>query len=414
MKKVIMLILCFAGMLCAVAALAQSTETVLYSFGAYANDGNGPSGGPLFDAAGNIFGVTSAGGTFCQPNGGCGTVFELSPSGTGWTEIILYNFCGAGGVCPDGQNPEAGLISDASGNLYGTTPVGGSNGDGAVFRLSPPTGGGGWSETVLWNFASRNPRNGVSPGVGRLNMDSAGNLYGTTYGGGKNNVGTVFELSPVGEGTYNFSILHSFVGGNKDGSHPVYGVSLDKSGNLYGTTYYGGAANAGVVYEITPSNGTWTEAILAHFNGKTGAYPQSAVSVGQSGNLYGTFEQGGEGNCAFGTCGGVFGLVPQAGSGYKGYSFLFNGQDGGNPTAGVLVDEATGSAYGTTDGAGLGNVFKLQGQTETVIYSFCPLRGCADGSEPSPGALVNHQGQLYGETGLSGQYNGGVLYSITK
>lgn len=405
---------CLALVFCAAAA-AQSTETVLYSFGANANDGTVPSGGALFDASGNIFGITSAGGSFCQPNGGCGTVFELSPSVTGWIENILYNFCTTGDACSDGANPQAGLIKDSTGNLYGTTTVGGTGGVGTVFRLSPPTeSGNAWTETVLWNFAEHDAKNGQSPGEGRLNMDSAGNLYGTTFSGGTKNAGIVFELSPVGDGTYTFSILHSFVGGKGDGSHPVYGVSFDTSGNLYGSTYYGGPANAGVLYELTNANGTWAETILAHLNGKTGANPVSSVSVGQSGKLYGTFEQGGEGtDCLFGTCGGVFELVPDAGSGYKAFSFLFDGNDGGNPQAGVLVDEKTGSAYGTTD-SGPGNVFKLQGRTESVLYSFCSLPNCADGSTPSYGVLVEHKGQVYGETSLGGPYNAGVLYSVTK
>ncbi|MFZ0287204.1 MAG: choice-of-anchor tandem repeat GloVer-containing protein [Terriglobales bacterium] len=410
MKK-LMMCLCLAMMFCA-AAFAQSTETVLYSF-AGAPDGGGPAGGMLFDSSGNIYGVTLYGGSYCQANGGCGTVFELSPSAMGWTESILYSFCPSGGVCPDGASPQAGLISDASGNLYGTTTGGGASGDGTVYRLNPPTGGGNWTETVLWNFAEGKPGNGQSPQYGRLNMDAAGNLYGATLAGGKSNLGTVFELSPAGNGTYTFSILHSFLGG-RDGSNPAYGVSFDASGNLYGTTYYGGSANAGVVYGLTPANGVWKETVLYHFNGKTGAHPVSNVSIGESGNLYGTFEQGGVGDCSFGTCGGVFELKPQSGAAYKASTFLFDGSNGGNPMAGVLVEKEAGFAYGTTSGAGLGNVFKLQGKVETVLYSFCSLKSCADGSTPSPGALVDHQGLLYGETGLGGAYKGGVIYSLTK
>lgn len=412
MKKLVVC-LCLAMLFCA-AAFAQSTEAVLYSFGAYPTDGTGPSGGPLFDTSGNIFGVTTAGGSFCQANGGCGTVFELSPSVTGWTESVLYNFCPIGGVCADGANPSAGLTIDPAGNLYGTTSVGGSSGDGTVFRLSPPNGGGSWTETVLWNFAEGKPGNGQSPQYGRLNMDASGNLYGTTLAGGKSNLGTVFELSPTGNGAYTFSILHSFRGG-RDGSNPAYGVSFDASGNLYGTTYYGGSANAGVVFGLTHANGVWKETVLYHFDGKTAANPVSNVSVGESGDLYGTFEQGGMGECAFGTCGGVFELKPQTGSGYKASSFLFDGQDGGNPMAGVLLDEKAMTVYGTTSGGtGRGNVFKLQGKNETVLYSFCSINNCADGSTPSYGVLVEHQGLLYGETDSGGTYNAGVVYSLTK
>lgn len=406
---------CLALVFCAAAA-AQSTETVLYAFGAYANDGVAPSGGPLFDASGNIFGVTAAGGIFCQANGGCGTVFELSPSAAGWTESILYNFCSTGISCPDGANPEAGLIKDSAGNLYGTTSGGGTDGVGTVFQLSPPTqNGGSWTETVLWNFAEHDSQNGNLPGYGRLNMDAAGNLYGTTYSGGAQNVGTVFELSPVGNGTYTFSILHSFVGAKSDGSQPLYGVSFDTFGTLYGTTFKGGPAYAGVIYKLAQVNGSWVETILGNLNGREGANPVSSVSVGQSGRLYGTFFRGGEesNDCNYESCGGVFELAPKVGSGYKPFSFLFNGQDGGSPQAGVLVDEKAGSAYGTTTSRD-GNVFKLQGRIESVLYSFCSLPNCADGSTPSYGVLIEHKGQLYGETGLGGPYNAGVLYSVTK
>ncbi len=398
--------LCLTIMLCAAAA-AQSTETVLYSFGAYPGDGQQPFGGPLFDAMGNIYGVTLIGGSFCQVNNGCGTVFELSPSANGWTESILYSFCTTGEqyTCPDGSIPQAGLIGDAAGNLYGTTTYGGTGEYGTVFRLSPPTGGGGWTESVLWNFTRSDPTNGWLPGYGRLNMDAAGNLYGTTGYGGANGVGTVFELSPKGDGTYTFSILHSFVGGKGDGAHPLYGVSFDKAGNLYGTTLYGGPANAGTVYELTPSNGAWTATVLYHFNGKSGSRPWSDVSVASTGNLYGTFEMGG-----YEQNGGAFELAPQAESGYKEFSFEFDGQDGGQPEAGLLVDEATSSAYGTTTFG----VFKLQGRNETVLYNFCQVRGCLDGEYPSTGKLVERGGLLYGETAAGGQFNAGVLYSLTK
>ena len=405
---------CLTMVFC-ITIVAQSSETVLYSFGGYTNDGSGPSGGVLFDSSGNIFGVTSAGGNLCQASGGCGIVFELIPSASGWTESILYNFCTTGNqfTCLDGAVPIAGLIRDALGNLYGTTAYGGTGAYGTVFRLSPPLNGGtAWTQTTLWNFDRTHRTNGGPPGYGRLYMDVAGNLYGTTGFGGTNNVGTVFELSPTGDDTYTFSILHSFSGGN-DGAHPIYGVSFDKSGNLYGTTAYGGPANAGVIYEMTQANGVWTETVLAHLGGKTGANPYSSVAIGRSGRLYGTFQVGGKGNCTLGACGGIFELVPQAGSSYRAYSFFFDGQDGGNPPAGILVDDESGSAYGTTAN-GAGNVFKMQGRTENVLYQFCSLSNCVDGRYPSYGAIVEFQGQLYGETGSGGGYNGGVIYSIAK
>src|SRR5207245_831479 len=157
------------------------TESVLYSFNANP-DAQGPFGGVIFDAAGNLYGTTASGGS-----SGDGTVFELSPvAGGGWTETVLYSFTNT----PDGENPETSLVMDTAGNLFGTTIFGGSAGGGCVFELSP--NGTGWTESVLFNFTGSN---GLEPG-GPLVFDSAGNLYGTSADGGSGHVGTVFELSP--------------------------------------------------------------------------------------------------------------------------------------------------------------------------------------------------------------------------
>jgi uncharacterized repeat protein (TIGR03803 family) len=237
--------LAFAIVACVIGTAFGQTETVLYSFGAFPADGIGPTGGLLFDSAGNIYGTTNGGGPYCGSDGGCGTVYELSPtSGGGWTETILHNFCSTGDqfTCLDGSHPFAGLIMDETGNLYGTTPTGGTGEWGTVFRLSPPSSGNGnWTETVLWNFEMASD-NGYLPGYGKLNMDAKGNIYGTTTRGGTKNLGAVFELSPLGNGTYSFAILHSFSG--PDGAVPQYGVAIDGSGNLYGTTENGGSGKA--------------------------------------------------------------------------------------------------------------------------------------------------------------------------
>jgi len=161
--------LCLTIMLCAAAA-AQSTETVLYSFGAYPNDGAFPDGGLLVDQSGNIYGVTNGGGAYCENDGGCGTVYELSPAlGGGWTETVLHNFCSTGNsfTCPDGAIPYAGLVEDEAGNLYGTTSLGGTGKYGIVYRLSAPAEpGGSWTQTTLWNF-SGGAHNGFEPGLGK-------------------------------------------------------------------------------------------------------------------------------------------------------------------------------------------------------------------------------------------------------
>ena len=195
-------------------------------------DGNQPTDGVVMDSGGNLFGTTPYGGVnHCQ--GGCGTVFELTPSGGGWSEQIIYRFEGV----PDAQRPYAGLIIDSAGNLYGAGYEGGENGGGAVFELSPAAGS--WDYTVLYNLSGSD--NG--PFV-RLTMDSSGNLYDTTI-----SPSTIFELSPSGGG-WTYTDLHDFSG--NDGSYPRGSVTLDGEGNLYGTTSMGGADGQGTAWELTP------------------------------------------------------------------------------------------------------------------------------------------------------------------
>jgi uncharacterized repeat protein (TIGR03803 family) len=409
--------ICLCGL-----AFSQATEAVLYSFGAYPTDGTYPEGGLLFDAAGNIYGITNAGGTNCLDNYGCGTVYKLSPTTFGeWKETILYSFCSTGDptTCPDGAAPSAGLITDGDGNLYGTTGEGGTGGVGIVFRLSPPSiQGGSWTETVLWTF-SLDLGNGRGSGYGKLNMDETGNLYGTSPGGGSHLLGTVYELSPQLDGTFSFSVLHSFSG--SDGFSPGYGVAIDSAGNLYGTTSEGGRGKSicnhgcGLVYRLSQSGGTWEETVLFEFDGVVGAYPVSPISIDKVGNLYGTFEVGGGGNCVLypGSCGGVFKLVP--GSSRK-YDFYFNNNGGpndGNPQNGVAIG-AGNALYGTVGVASGGQVYMLQNSQETILYNFCSLPNCADGSAPSPGNVVVRGGGLYGTTVEGGNYGLGVVYSVTQ
>jgi uncharacterized repeat protein (TIGR03803 family) len=417
MKKTIMRILCLALMSCA-AAVAQSTETVLYSF-AGMPDGSYPSGGLLFDAAGNIYGTTTLGGTHCQGNAGCGTVYELSPALGGYIETVLYDFCTTDDpyTCPDGAQPWGGLVSDQAGNLYGTTSLGGHK-YGTVFELSPPVGGGPWTETVLWEFGKAKG-DGLGPYQGKLNWDAAGNLYGTTSAGGTKGRGTVFELSPISGGGWSETILYSFSG--PDGATPYYGVAIDAAGNLYGTTNGGGIKDSnsycqdgcGTVFELTHLATGWTEQLLYRPTGAEGARPNSNISIDSNGNLYGTLEYGGGAGCfAKAGCGGVFRLVPKAGGGGSKQTFLFDGQadHGGNPWAGVLVDGDV--LFGTTYWGN--NVYELKGKTETVLYQFCSQPNCADGSEPLAGTIVSEGGLLYGVTAQGGQANNGVVYSVTR
>jgi uncharacterized repeat protein (TIGR03803 family) len=306
---------------------------VIYSFGGYPIDGASPVTGPLvFDKQGNLYGTTMLGGTAsCEEPQGCGTVFKLSPSPTGWTETLVYNFSSsasglfwprsgvvidkhgnlygtafnggllAGGVFevtasgteralytfPQagayGADPYGGLVFDKKGNLYGTTPYGGLC-CGTVFKIADG------SETVLHNFSGG--ADGDTPWAG-LVFDNRGNLYGTTWAGGTGcaggGCGTVFRLAQDGTET----ILHSFSSG--DGAAPWGGVILDAKGNVYGTTAYGGAHNSGTLFELTPSGGAWTYRVLHNFNefdGADGAIPQGTLLL-RGGNLYGTTQIGG-------------------------------------------------------------------------------------------------------------------------
>ncbi len=214
------------------------TESVVYSF-AGGNDGANPRDGLVFDTADNLYGTTAAGGGSNVCMGGCGTVFELSPNGNNWTERVIYAFQGPS----DGENPNAGVVMDAVGNLYGNTWDGGANGGGTVYELSP--NGSNWIFHLLYTVPTSS-----GYAVGRVTLDSMGNVYETIQGGGAFNAGQVLELARSGS-NFNYIDLHDFTGGT-DGATPMCGVNFDSNGNLYGTASAGGASNYGVVWEITP------------------------------------------------------------------------------------------------------------------------------------------------------------------
>lgn len=279
-------------------------QTILHFFsstgppdGAYPGYGN-----VIFDHAGNMYGTTEAG----YLGGIGGTVYELMPSSGGWTENTLHSF----GAQGDGTTPYAGVIFDTAGNLYGTTRYGGTNNEGTVYKLtfSP---GAGWSETVLYNF--QNAADGAQP-ISGLVIDRAGNLYGATStgGSGNGNGGTVFELSPSPGGSYSFSLLYSLAGpgGTDNNPGPWGSLVMDEAGNLYGTTWQDGAFNAGNVFKLTPSGGSWIYTSLHDFTGgNDGGYPLSSVTFDAAGNLYGTTEGGGLPNCNT-TCGVIWEITP--------------------------------------------------------------------------------------------------------
>jgi uncharacterized repeat protein (TIGR03803 family) len=377
-------------------------EKVLHNF-RNGTDGAQPYASLIFDAAGNLYGTTSAGGT----NGG--TVFELTPNGSGgWTETVLHHF-------GSGDQPDAGVIFDAAGNLYGTTAFGGTRGQGIVFELMP-NGSGGWTEKVLHNFG--NGTDGSEP-WGSLILDRAGNLYGTTAGGGMHRGGTVFELTPNGSGGWTEKTLFNFDNGI-DGARPAAGLIFDAAGNLYGTTVFGGIHGSGIVFELMPNgSGGWAEKVLRNFgNGYNGVWPNASVILDAAGNLYGTTSGGG--SYGLGT---VFELTPTHGGQWTEkllYNFSLNGRDGFWPEAG-LISDAAGNLYGTTSTGGAstyGAVYELMpsgsgGWTEKVLHSFSLYTDPAGGQTPIGGLILDRAGNLYGTTYLGGTYQYGTVFELT-
>jgi uncharacterized repeat protein (TIGR03803 family) len=273
----------------------QWQEVVLYSFTCF-NDGKNPHGGVSFDKAGNLVGTTVAGGSggICSGDG-CGVVFELSPAG----ETVIYNFTGGN----DGFGPGAPLTVDTSGDIFGMTPDGGKYAAGTVFELS--LNNSNWHLHTIHAFTG-----GVDGSVGSLGpllLDSTGKLYGVTELGGRRSAGTAFRLGQGPGGRWNFTTLYTFKG-QPDAGFPYGGLIPDTAGNLYGTTYYGGTAGLGTVYELTPGHGRWTEQVLYNFAGGTdGSLPTTTLVFDAAHNLYGTTSTGGRPSC---DCGTIFKLKP--------------------------------------------------------------------------------------------------------
>jgi uncharacterized repeat protein (TIGR03803 family) len=279
------------------------SETPIYRFSG--SDGANPYGGDiLFDKAGNLYGATYLGGSANCPSG-CGVVYKLTPSGGGWSESVLYSFTNQGG---DGANPWAGVVFDQSGNLFGTTVHGGAYGGGTVYELSPS--GGGWTEKVLYSFTGG--ADGGSPYAG-LTFDQAGNLYGATVAGGTGKGGTAFQLTPS-QGSWTLNTLYSFAGNKGSLTGGPFGkLILDSAGNLYGATSGDGIYGVGSAFKLSPGSGGWTYTSLHDFTGGLdGGNPRSYLVFDKNGNLFGTAAVGGTGNvqqCA-GACGVVFEITP--------------------------------------------------------------------------------------------------------
>jgi uncharacterized repeat protein (TIGR03803 family) len=317
---------------------SSGAESVLHAFTGK-RDGAAPFGDIVMDSDGNIYGTTTEGGEKGCGDRGCGTVFEVSRTGA---EAILYSFCSEA-HCTDGRLPWSGVIADEKGNLYGTTDLGGAHGFGTVFEITR-----GDREKVLYSFAGQG--DGASPVAGLL-RDAAGNLYGTTASGGKSGCGgglgcgTVFKLGADGTHT----VLYAFAGGS-DGAGPGYGkLTVDREGNLYGTTANGGGTGCGgpgcgTVFRVTPDG---TESVIYAFcsqvNCVDGSIPWSGVISDKSGNLFATTSQGGAGN---------YGVVSTiATNGEEDTLDAFDGSNGSAPYGGLAAD-STGHFFGTTASGG--------------------------------------------------------------
>jgi uncharacterized repeat protein (TIGR03803 family) len=468
-------------------ASGEWKETILHKFTGGA-DGQYPDGALIFDHAGNLYGIASEGG---KANGSCycGTVFKLAPNGNGqWRESTLYAFQGGS----DGDGPYGPLSMDAAGNLYGVTNAGGGLGNcgntgcGSVFEVSP-NGSGEWTDQVLlsfnpgvtgWNVSSStylSPEGqlfvetwdgppieetgslfALTPTAGQWNYslvsnfadtdgsgpqtalvaDSKGNLYGTTFTGGAFDLGAVFELTPAAKGQWNESMIYSFPQG-----HPVTGtiyptaqpssLIIDSAGDLYGEAVGGGSKNDGMVYKLSPqSAGSWQQTTLYSFLGGVGGNsPSGGLIMDSAGNLYGTAEYGGKGTLQ-GQRPTGYGLVFELSPGANGtwtektlYEFGGYPSDGAQSVAGLILDSA-GNLYGTTgqggDGTcassngtplGCGIAFELSPENgswrETVLHSF--LGGTQDGQFPAVALALDKSGNLFGTTDTE---SGGSNYIV--
>jgi uncharacterized repeat protein (TIGR03803 family) len=362
----------------------------LYNFNGNGGDQN-PFAGVTRDSAGNLYGTTSGIGI---GDGCCGTVFKLSLSDGKWIETVLYRFTGGA----DGATPLGSLVFDSGGNLYGTTFIGGSGGQGTVFKVNPSG-----KETVLHSFTLNGIPDGTNPYAGLLLVD--GYLYGTTSGRGEGGYGTVFKVATDGTG---FSVLYSFcncqVPGGMDGALSQAVLVRDSAGNLYGTTSLGGDAGYGTVFKLDPSG---NETILHSFlgTGGDGAQPTAGLVLDGGGNLYGTTTVGGNQECGGnpppGGCGTVFKLTS---SGEETVLHIFT-RHYGRSWYGLTRDERSGVLYGSTDFT----VFKLDSVTGKleVVHRFTNAEG-------GPSGVVNDAaGDLYGTTEFGGGFFGdGTVFEI--
>jgi uncharacterized repeat protein (TIGR03803 family) len=377
-------------------------------------DGGNPYAGMIIDAKGNLYGTTNQGGESgsCYPEfSGCGTVFELHPSKSGWRFKTLYTFKGG----QDGQGPYGEVMFAPDGSLYGTTVDGGNpncpSGCGSVFNLKPAKKT--WTETVLYDFQGNT--DAYYP-TGSLAMDASGRLYGTTYLGGANGPGTVYELTHSG-GKWIERIVWSFTG-QTDGANPYSGVVIGPGNTFFSTTTSGGINLYGTVDELKKLGSTWSEQTLYEFqdDDTTGADPFAGLLLEPSGVLIGATEYGGAHKG-----GTVFSLTPSHGEWNIAPVYSFRAKSCCNGPAASLIMDTAGNLYGTTQGdPGIndGTVFKLTPKEgRWIIKILHTFTGGRNGSTPVGALALDSAGDIYGTTLLGGVQNSeggyGVVFKIT-
>lgn len=393
------------------AGQTQWTKSTLYAFQGGA-DGQSVNAGVIFGPGGALYGATMAGGV-----SGRGTIFRLLPPASGqtqWTKETIYGFRSEA----DGRYPIGGLVFGSDGAIYGTTDQGGARGYGTIFRLNPPAAGQtAWTKTILVSFA---PRNGIYP-RDTLFFDPRGSLYGVTLQGGVLDLGTVYKvLLPAAPSIQKAKTeIAAFDGGA--GGADSYGALRFANGRLYGTTYSGGAAGFGTIFELAPAaGGGWTRTVIHDFaGGADGARPAAGVVAGTDGALFGTTQLGGTSDG-----GTVYRLVPPAaGAGQWTKQVLYRFQaatDGANPLAQLTFDRTSGALYGSlSTGAGPSNagaIFKLAPPdpggsvwTQTTLYRFT---GGANGVGPRGALALDTSGAIYGTTYTGGGQNKGQAFKL--
>jgi uncharacterized repeat protein (TIGR03803 family) len=352
------------------------------------------------------FGKLGLGKLVCIAALFCVAAVVAAPAQT-FTDLLDFNQT-------NGGNPVTPLVQGEDGNFYGTAAFGANN-DGTVFKITADG-----TLTTLYSFCpKKNCTNGDGPAPGLL-LAPDGNFYGMTGGGGENNSGTVFEISPTGhlKTLYNFCSVKTSSGYCADGNEPLSTLVQGRNGNLYGTTYGGGTSAEGSIFEITPSGTLTTLYSFCSLPGEQycsdGIQPIAGLVLGSDGNFYGTTSGGGQQYVSAGT---VFKITP-AGEFTTLYRFCpgTSCTDGENPE-GVLVEGSDGDLYGTTYAGGkngYGTVFRVTKSGEhSVLHSFCTVARCADGGEPQAGMALGSDGNFYGTTYIHGAYNSGEVFDIT-